>query len=391
MPTRDEPTGHEHTGHDWAFEADDHFSEQFPLSPLDDHLIHQTPDPIRIAYTTDPRFFERHWNVFHDQKGEVLVATGGSFYPNLDAAEAFAIVTHKGVQRSVRAFRRIGANRGNIHVGPIQPTILAGMRHWRHVLAQNDFGIRYALDWHDTHRQAYRAAYGALESGTPAGGQRHVTAGFESFGTVGGWIEIDDTRIELSPAEGRGTRDRHWGIGRGVGGPRFQPDGRAPKAGWIGGVWFTLSDLAIWGPIVLYRYGDPRKRYGKVLKTERRLRFEPDTKIFLEGEITFTLDNGQTRTVHFERIGHQTAYMTSGLYGGSPDKSLWQGDNPGDGHIEGDIFDLTQAENRLKLRGLDEHHCRITCGDEQTTGILQPLEPDAHDACARRDKGWHLL
>ncbi|MFZ5741794.1 MAG: hypothetical protein ACOY3S_08160 [Pseudomonadota bacterium] len=375
---------------DWAFEADDHFGEQFPLSPIDDHLIHQTPDPIRIAGTTDPRFFERHWNVFHDQQGDLLVATGGSFYPNLDTAEAYAIVTYRGVQRSVRAFRSIGANRGNIHVGPIQPTIVTGMREWRHVLADNAFGIRFDLQWRDTHRQMYRAAYGSLESGTPAGGQRHVTAGFESFGTVAGWVEIEGRRIALDAAEGRGTRDRHWGIGRGVGGPRYQPDGRAPKAGWIGGVWFALSDLAIWGPVVLYRLGDERRRYGKVRKVERRLRFEDATRIFVEGIIDFTLDTGEVKSVHFERIGHQTAYMTCGLYGGSPDRTIWQGDAVGE-RVEGDIFDLSLPETRAKLRGLDEHHCRITCNGEVTTGILQPLEPDAFEACARGDKGWGFL
>lgn len=376
---------------DWAFEADDYFDEQFPLSPLDDHLIHQTPDPIRVAYTTDPRFFERHWNVFHDQKGELLVATGGSFYPNLDTAEAFAIVTYKGIQRSVRAFRRIGANRGNIHVGPIQPTIVSGMREWRHILAPNDHGIGYDLTWQDTHRQVYRSAYSGLESGKPAGGQRHVTAGFESFGKVGGWVEIDGQRIELSVSEGRGTRDRHWGIGRGVGGPRFQADGQPPRAGWLGGVWIVFRSFAIWGPIVLYPFGDDRGRYGKVMKVDRRLRFEEDTRVFLEGEIDFTLDSGQVKCVHFERIENQTAYMTCGLYGGSPDKSIWQGDYVGKDVVQGDCYDLHDAANRLKLRGLDEHHCRISCDGEITTGILQPLEPEAYEACARGEKGWSFL
>lgn len=376
---------------DWAYEADRHFAEQFPLSPLDDHLIHQTPDPIRVAYTTDPRFYERHWNVFHDQKGELLIATGGSFYPNLDTAEAYSIVTYQGVQRSVRAFRRIGTNRGNIHIGPIQPTIISGMREWRHVLAANDYGLRYDLTWQDTHRQIYRSAYGSLEQARPAGGQRHVTAGFESFGRIAGWIEIEGERIELSPEDGRGTRDRHWGIGRGVGGPRLQADGSEPKAGWIGGVWIAFSQFAIWGPIVLYPYGDGRTRYGKVRKVERRLRFEKDTKIFLEGEIDFTLDDGDVKRVHFERIGQQTAYMTCGLYGGSPDRSIWQGDYVGEGVVQGDCHDLRDPQTRSALRGLDEHHCRITCEGEVSTGILQPLEPDAYEACLRGEKGWALL
>jgi hypothetical protein len=370
---------------DWAFEADAHFGAQAPLSPLDDHLIHQTPDPIRVVASTDPRFFERHWNVFHDETGELLIATGGSFYPNLDTAEAYAIVTYKGVQTSVRAFRRIGTNRGNIHIGPVQPTIIAGMREWRHVLANNDHGIKFDLHWQDTHRQMYRSAYGPLTDGR----QRHVTAGFESFGEVEGWVEIDGERIAITG--GRGTRDRHWGIGRGVGGPRFQEGGKPPKAGWIGGNWFAFKGFAIWGPIVLYRHGDPRAGHGKVKKVDRRLRFEEDTKIFLEGEIDYTLDDGDVKRVRFERIGNQTAYMTCGLYGGSPDKSIWQGDYVGDNVVQGDRYDLSDPANRIALRGLNEHHCRIVCDGEVTTGILQPLEPDAYEACARGDRGWALL
>ncbi|QKS01877.1 hypothetical protein F9288_00850 [Sphingomonas sp. CL5.1] len=376
---------------DWAYEADGYFEEQYPLSPLDDHLIHQTPDPIRVAATTDPRFFERHWNIFHDQAGELLIATGGSFYPNLDTAEAYAIVTCRGVQRSVRAFRRIGANRGSIHVGPIRPTIVAGMREWRHELDAREHGLAYDLTWRDSHRQMYRAAYGSLENGNPPGGQRHVTAGFESFGTVGGWVEFEGERFTLDPGTARGTRDRHWGIGRGVGGPRFQSDGKPPKAGWIGGVWIAFRDFAIWGPIVLYRYGDSRARYGKVRKVDRRFRFEPVTQVFAEAVIDFTLDNGDMKRVHFEKLGQQTAFMTCGLYGGSPDRSIWQGDAQPDGTVQGDRHDLTDPDIRIALRGLDEHHCRITCDGEVSTGLLQPLEPDAFLACERDEKGWAFL
>ena len=367
------------------------FDEQFPLAPIDDHLIHQTPDPVRVAYTTDPRFYERHWNVFHDQAGELLVVTGGSFYPNLDTAEAFAIVTYRGVQRSVRAFRRLGADREAMRVGPIHPTILAGLRHWRHVLDENEWGISYDLEWFDTHRQVYRASYASLTEGLLPGSQRHVTSGFEGFGEVCGWLKIDGKRVELSRADGRGTRDRHWGIGRGVGGPLLQPDGKASKAGWIGGNWICFSQFAIWGNIVLYRYGDPRKAHGKVLRTNRRLRFEEATHIFIEGEIDYTLDDGSVKHVHFERLGNQTAYMKCGLYGGTPDGSKFQGQSVGNNVVEGDCYDLERAENRLLLRGLDEHHCRITCDGEVTTGILQPLEPDAFEACARGDKGWAFL
>ena len=364
------------------------FDEQFPLASVDDHMIHQTPDPIRVAWTTDPRFFERHWNVIHDDAGEVLVATGGSFYPNLDIAEAYAIVTLRGVQTSVRAFRKLGADRMNMHIGPIQPTITEGLRRWHHELAENEFGIRYAIDWKDTKRQVYHAAYSSLDSTQPAGGQRHVTAGFEGFGEAQGWIEVAGERIALT---GRGTRDRHWGIGRGVGGPALHPGGRPLKAGWIGGNWICFETFGIWGNQVLYNFGDKRRGMGKVRRTERRLRFEEGTHVFLEGEIDFTLDDGVVKRVRYERLGQQTAYMRCGMYGGTPEEGLHHGMSGGVERVEGDRYDLHDPEVRKRLRGLDEHHCRITCEGETTTGILQPLEPDAYEACARGEPGWAFL
>lgn len=367
------------------------FDEQFPLASADDHLIHQTPDPLRVAWTTDPRFFERHWNVIHDDAGEVMIATGGSFYPNLDIAEAYAIVNLRGVHTSVRAYRKLGADRMNLHVGPIQPTITEGLRRWHHELADNAWGIRYSIDWQDTKRQVYHAAYASLETSQPVGGQRHVTAGFEGFGEAQGWVQVGDERIELRAGHCRGTRDRHWGIGRGVGGPALQPGGRPLKAGWVGGNWICFKDFGIWGNQVLYNFGDPRRGMGKVLRTERRLRFEEDTHIFLEGEIDFTLSDGSVKRVHYERLGQQTAYMRCGMYGGTPDEGLHHGMSGGVERVEGDRYDLRDVEARLKLRGLDEHHCRISCDGEVTTGVLQPLEPDAYEACLRGDPGWAFL
>jgi hypothetical protein len=364
--------------------------EQFPLTPLDDHFIHQTPDPIRVVASTDPRFFERHWNIFHDETGDVLIATGGSFYPNLDTAEAYAIVNVRGRHRSVRAWRRAGADRGDLHIGPIKPTIVSGLREWRHVLEPNDWGISYDLRWQDTSRQMYRATHGSLTRGVPRGAQRQVTAGFEGFGTVEGWVQVGDDRIELPAGTMRGTRDRHWGIGRGVGGPAMQ-QGRPAKAGWKGGNWVDFDDFAVWGPIVLYPFGDERRGHGKVVDVQRRLRFEPDTKIFAEGEVDYTLSDGTVRQARFRRLGFQTAYMKCGMYGGTPDKGIHHGQYVGDDVVEGDDYDVTDPAVRARLSALNEHHCEVTFDGRRTTGILQPLEPDAYEACAAGEAGWAFL
>lgn len=369
---------------------DDFFAEQFPLSALDDFMVHQTPDPIRVVATSDPRFFERYWCVLHDDAGELMLALGGSFYPNLDRCEAYAIVTHRGEQRSVRAFRPLGADRTALHVGPIRHEIVRGMREWRFRVDDNEWGVSLDLHWTDTRRQIYHAAWSPLEGSQQAGRQRDVTAGFEGFGVAQGWVCVGNRRIDVRADGFHGTRDRHWGVGRGVGGPNLQ-FGKVHKAGWIGGNWISFRDFSIWGNTVLYGFGDPRPRMGKVSHVERRLRFEEDTRIFTEGEIDYTLDDGSVKRVAFRRLGNQTAYMRCGMYGGTPDSGIHQGEYAGGERVEGDCYDLTDPQVRRKLSGLNEHHCEIRCDGEVGTGILQPLEPDAYEACAQGRPGWRFL
>ncbi|MDH4148461.1 MAG: hypothetical protein OEY23_25170 [Acidimicrobiia bacterium] len=369
--------------------ADPTFAEQFPLAPIDDFMIHQTTDPIRVMMTSDPRAYERSWMVCHDDSGEILVATGLSMYPNLDRAEAYAIVNHRGVQRTVRAFRRIGADRMDMRLGPIAPEVVEGMRRWRFVLEPNEWGISFDLDFRDSTRQVFREPTLPIDRGFPAGRRPDVTTGFESFGDVTGWVDVEGTRVELSEGSGRGTRDRHWGIGRGVGGPELALGGRM-HVGVNGNSFVAFENFTIWGDKVFYRFGDPRPGAGRVANVVRRMRFEPDTKIFLEGLVDYTLDSGETKQLHYQRLGNQTAYLRCGMYGGTPDKGIHQGGYTGEDElVEGDAFDCNLAEVRASLVGLDEHLCRVTCDGETTTGLMQPIDPNAYNACASPTReGW---
>lgn len=363
------------------------------LSPRDDLLVHTGAGPVDSPgpALTDRRFFDRFWNVWHDDTGDLLLAVGQTFYPNLGRAEAYAIVNYRGDHRAVRGFRPLSRDRGDLTVGPVHPTVVAGLRHWRHSLDDGPWGFSYDLTFTDTHRQVYTAAWGP----EMAEGERHVTAGFEGFGTVEGWIRVDGTTVAWGPGQAHGTRDRHWGIGRGVGGPTMN-GGRPVRAGWKGGMWIDLGDVGVWGKRVLYPLDDPRQGCGRVVDVRRRLRFEPDTRIFTEGVIDLTLDDGRTRRLTMERLGVQTAYMRCGFYGGTPERSdgfggLHHAEYDGPARVEWDRFDVTSPTARLALRGLDEHHVRVIEDGHHTTGILQPLEPNAYEACRAGKPGWELL
>jgi hypothetical protein len=366
--------------------ADDHLAEQFPLSPIDDFMIHQTPDPIRIVWTSDLQAYERFWMVGHDDDGHAMVAIGASFYPNLDAAEAYAIVNIDGRHGFVRGFRRLGVDRMNMAVGPIVPTVVEGLRHWKYRVEDNPWDVRLELDFYDTTRQVLREPIVSSSRSLP-GRQSQVTAGFEGFGTVEGWASVGDRRVSLRG--GRGSRDRHWGTGRGVGGPALQ-FGRPVPGGQSGNAFVAFAGFGIWGDRVFYPFGDDRPGAGRIVSVQRKVRFEADTRIFTEAVVDYELSDGSTKQVHFERIGFQTAYLRCGLYGGSPD-GRYQGVYPGEDLVEGDVADTTVAAVRSGLAGLDEHQCRVTCDGETVVGVFQPIDPAAYDSCAQGRPGWSFL
>ncbi|MTD14830.1 hypothetical protein GIS00_12850 [Nakamurella sp. YIM 132087] len=369
---------------------DEHFAEQFPLSPLDDHLIHQTPDPVRVMWTGDPRAYDRYWMVAHDAGGDILIAAGGSFYPNLDRAEAYAVVNVRGRHSAVRSFRRLGADRADLRVGPIAPQVVRGLREWRFVLEPNEQGVAYDLTFTDTTRQVFREPLSNSATGLPPGRRGDVTSGFESFGDVSGWVEIDGSRTTLAPGS-IGTRDRHWGTGRGVGGPAMSLGGRL-HVGTNGNAFVAFPDRALWGDRLFYRFGDPRKGFEKVLKPTRRLRFEPDTQVFTEAVVDYRFGDGSIDRLHYEKIGQQTAFLRCGMYGGTPDGDIHQGSYDGPDLTEGETFDLHRPETRIGIRGLDEHLCRVTRDDGTTVlGIYQTIDPLAYEACVSGRPGWDLL
>ncbi len=368
---------------------DHHFAEQFPLSALDDYMIHQTPDPVRVMWTGDPRAYERYWMIAHDPTGEVMVATGGSIYPNLDRAEAYAIVNHGGRHTTVRSFRRLGVDRADMRVGPIAPVIVRGLREWRYVLDPNEWGISWDLTFRDTTRQVFREPLSDSAHGTPPGRRGDVTAGFEGFGTVEGWVDVDGTRVELGGGS-FGTRDRHWGTGRGVGGPAMSLGGRL-HVGVSGNAFVPFADWTLWGDRVYYPFGHERAGATRVSKPTRRLRFDRDTQIFVEGVVDYRFATGETKQLHYERIGQQTAFLKCGMYGGTPGGDIHQGGYDGPDMTEGETYDLGDTAQRIGLRGLDEHLCRVTCEGETVIGVYQTIDPVAFEACTAGRPGWAFL
>ena len=225
--------------------------EHYPMSGLDEFLIHNHPHPVRVMWTSDVQAYERMWFTSQDTTGDLLVVAGMGIYPNLGTAEAFAIVNLRGRHTTVRAHRKLGLNRMDMTVGPLPFEVVEPFREWRLRLDENDFGIAFDLSWYDTKRPVYRLIGGGMFVGTkPFAG----VAGYDGFGRQSGWVTAHGERFELDRRLQRGTRDHHWGTRDGVGGARPVERSPAPPFGRVGGV---RGVRGVGGPHPLQPGGSP--------------------------------------------------------------------------------------------------------------------------------------
>lgn len=355
------------------------------LSALDDHLIHQAPHVMATPWTSDPRVYDRYWNVMWDEEGEVLIAVGGGVYPNLAVCDAFAIVNHHGRHYSLRIGQPRPADPLDITVGPYKARIEEGLRSWSFELEPNEFCPAFNISWSDDWLLPFRGPSDPKYAG--GDDDVSVTAGFEAFGTATGVVSL--------PSEDRpravtlhGTRDRHWGIRLGVGGPQLLAGREVPKGrpGWL---FADFGDWRLWGDQIMFG-----EEHARVRSFDRTLAFEEDTQIFAGGFIDIKLQDDTTRRLEIEKLGQQGAYLRAGAYGGpnggAPGSDRWHG-MVAEPYLEGGIDDLWDPDARAALSGLNEHHCRITCEGQTTTGIFQSYDPAAYRRCRRQVPGWRLL
>jgi hypothetical protein len=99
----------------------------------------------------------------------------------------------------------------------------------------------------------------------------------------------------------------------------------------------AFADYAIWGDRIFYYFGDPRPGMGRVAKTERRLRFEPDTAHLRRRRARLHIDlRASCGACTTNASAIRPAYMRCGMYGGTATRASIQAPYVGDDVVEGD-------------------------------------------------------
>lgn len=336
--------------------------EMGALSPLSEYPVHEwSPETApNIEARSDPRAYERYWFTSQDRSGDLMVVTGFGLYPNLKTVEAYGIVNLRGKHTTVRAHRSLSRNRFDMTVGPLAFSVVEPFKQWRLVLGENAHGIRYDISWIDSKRQVMR----------PPG-----LGGYESFGRQEGTVTVNGEVFTLDAATFRGSRDHHWGIRDGVGGPGHALEGGKRPTTAPAGQWVEFETWSVWGNRVFYNMGDPRPGAAMINRQECRFAFDTDGRTVRRIITRNLLDTGETKELDWEVLGNQIVALRCGMYGGpdggTPNGNTWHGMYVGENVVSGETFDLNDASERAKVLGNDDYHCRVTCEGETTHGVFE--------------------
>jgi hypothetical protein len=203
------------------------------ITAADDYPLHQTSRPFRDPGTDRnlyDRFFFCGYPTASEGAGSVYFAAAFGTYPGRNLVDAAFSVIVDGVQHNVRGSRLMGANRLDLHCGPVTISILEPLHSLRVAVDAPEAGITAELTFvaRGPHFEEphYRWAPGQLTI-------FDITR-LTQNGTWEGFIEVAGRRVEVQPDTWLGTRDRSWGI-RPIGTRELNqaPDGPMPTFYWL--------------------------------------------------------------------------------------------------------------------------------------------------------------
>lgn len=353
------------------------------LNKLDDFPIHQTPEPIAHAATTDRNAYDRTWMNGYNPDGSYFFGAGIAIYPHRRIMDcAFSVVKQGGEQYCFYASRRAPLERTETSVGPFSLEMVEPMRKMRLVITKNETGIECDL--------TFTARTAAIEEArhTLWHGNKKVidTTRFDQFGRWQGTITYPEGTIEVDEEVCMGTKDRSWGV-RNQGEPE------------TGGAPVPPQDLFfLWAPLIWEDHvshaiffddnqGRPLVREGIVAPTYKsvddipgvedgrdhrmatarhRIKYVPGTRRVETAEIDLIDHDDTVRTIKFEPL---LRFQMKGIGYMHPEwgQGMWKGELA----IGSEHFNANDLDPLLPQHLHVQQIVRVTDGTRTGTGVLE--------------------
>ena len=319
------------------------------LSPLDDYLVHQTPDTVDRVYTSDRNFYDRYYFGAHTLDGSAYLMVAMGLYPNVGVIDAFAtaVIDNK-TQYIVRASRDLGSDRMNTKVGPIGVEIIEPLRKTRVYTEPSEHGLSFDMTFEGV-TEPFQEPHFLRRAGN------RTVMDYTRMTQNGRWsgtLAAGGRTYQVDPANWWGVRDHSWGI-RPVGGGE-PPSAPVPGAGPGGFYWvwsptqfndrclmYTVSeepDGKRWHSAaeILHPYASGRAPEPLTI-LDHDFKLKPGTRLWERGSMKLATADGSPVTITM--TPKSTLYMAGGGYayqGG------WRhGQYHGPQVVEGETWDLT--------------------------------------------------
>ncbi|GAA3726059.1 hypothetical protein [Gordonia hankookensis] len=344
------------------------------LSPMDDYPIHQVAEVVRHVQTSDRNFYDRYYfNCHGPESDSPWLIVGLGVYPNLGVTDCFAVVRHHDEHIVVRASRALGADRGDLRVGPFTIEILDGLQRLRVALDAGHGDLSFDLIFDATGPAALEPRHFLRQV-------ERVTFDTQRFVQVGKWsgeLTVDGTRFDVEPDSWRGNRDRSWGV-RPVG--EAEPPGRRADAN-ISGTFFwiySVMEFAEHSIVVVTQetetgervmgdarrvWRDPDREPEWLGHVSHQITFIPGTRETAEATLTFTRPSGAVITVTCHpQLANYLAFGTG--YGLEPDwrHGMWQGELK----VEDLHLQVPELDPTMKMFCVTDHYARFALFDGET-------------------------
>ncbi len=355
------------------------------LNKLDDYPIHQTPEPVAHAATSDRNVYDRTWFNGYAPDGSYYFGIGMAVYPHRGILDcAFSVVQPGQRQHCFYGSRRAPMERTDMRVGPFRIEVIEPLRRTRVVLEDNDSGITCDLTF-STRTAAIQEARQTLWSGT----RRMMDATrFDQFGRWSGVVSHPEGTIKVVESVCLGTKDRSWGV-RGVGEPETGGAPNIPR-----GIFFLWAPL-FWDDHIthaiffdgqdgeaLVREGIEAPLYSaeaevpgvaestdeRMATARHRVVYHRGTRLAASAEIDLVSRDGSARTIALEPI---LKFQMKGLGYGHPEwgQGMWKGELA----LGGESFDPRQLDPLARENLHVQQVVRAADGKRTGVGVLEQI------------------
>jgi hypothetical protein len=349
------------------------------LTKHDELLCHQIPSTFDHVSDSGANWRENVWCCAHDISGKMFLTSVFGVSTNRNVIDGSGLLAFEGkTQYNIRASRELRSRIEDVRVGPLSYEVIEGLKSVRWVLAENDQGICWEVEFegrmppHEEVPQFKRA-------------RGRVTENICRFGQTGrakGWVKVEGKTYDIKPETWWAHRDHSWGL-------RWHPNlgveqGLQPVEPLQGFMfdwniiqfenWYVNSthredhngDVLDFSGAIGYAYGDPRREL-KLIREVTDFEFQPENRQLKSGRIVYTAVDGSEKEISFRVLSH--LYLQAGGYWPYKGFSLgmWMGHN----WIDGEKLDITDTKVIKEVSTGAGHTIECRCGNEIGYGWIQ--------------------